>query len=251
MAVLPLSHHDIVELVRPFAERKRHIDLAVSNRLERRLIFKPPAVEGPGQADEAAPHETLQLEGLASGNWRLTRLLRERGGLQAMLQAVGSKPGELLARVEAVDTARHFRHGAGYRIARDYAIDDTGLVLTRAVLQLDEGLRLQIVVPEMRRMSGSIELTATQGEGLAELPEDLLAVLGWSWSRLERGRLNMSGKLRLRGSAESRTAQAEAALDRVAGHLAQTLAEPPARFHDRLKLARYGVKFFSVDGVIP
>jgi hypothetical protein len=56
-------------------------------------------------------------------------------------------------------------------------------------------------------------------------------------------RQGWSSKLRLRGSAQERTAQAEAALDAAAVHLARTLAEPPPRFHDRLRAARIGVFF--------
>ena len=44
--------------------------------------------------------------------------------------------------------------------------------------------------------------------------------------------------MRLRGRAALRNARAETALALAATHLAQTLAEPPARFHDRLFAAR-------------
>jgi thiosulfate reductase cytochrome b subunit len=100
-------------------------------------------------------------------------------------------------------------------------------------------------VPAVRGVAADIELLAPR-EALA-LPEDLLAVLGWNWTRLltPRGRSGSPGswksKLRLRGRLPARSAAAERALDHAAVHLAQTLAEPPAQFHQRHRLARLGV----------
>jgi hypothetical protein len=74
--------------------------------------------------------------------------------------------------------------------------------------------------------------------GALELPEDLLAVLGWDWARLVRTADGWKSKLRLRGNLSRRSDRAEAALDRPAVHLARTLAEPPARFHDTWRAAR-------------
>ena len=226
MATLPLSHHDIVELVEPFARRGLHVDLGASNRLERRLVFKPTEVS-----------QTLQLEGLGADFWRLTRTCTQADGLQATLQAGGNRPDELLARIEAFPVERHFRQGSGWALARSYechAVDSVQLV--RGIVQV-EGLQLKLTVPASRRLSADVELVAPGHD----LPEDLLAVLGWDWARLVRGRMNWISKLRLGRSGRSE--RAEAALDRAAEHLALTLAQPPARFHDRFRAARWGVVF--------
>ena len=121
----------------------------------------------------------------------------------------------------------------------------------------------QVVQPERGHSGlGNITLTSAPGARL-DLPEDLLAVLGWDWPRLVSGtadgavRRPISGadaglgpcpspgrwtsKLRLRGGRPRRTHQAERALDRVAHHLVQALSKAPARFHDHHRLARWGV----------
>jgi hypothetical protein len=157
--------------------------------------------------------------------------------LKATLQASGSQPGELLARIESFPAQRHFREGPGWVIARSYEFDAAdGVQLVQGVVLL-EGLQLKLTVPASRRLSADVELVAPR----LDLPEDLLAVLGWNWSRLVRGRMNWTGKLRL-GRGE-RCHRAEAALDRAAAHLALTLSQPPARYHERLRAARWGVVF--------
>jgi hypothetical protein len=83
--------------------------------------------------------------------------------------------------------------------------------------------------------------------GLIELPEDLLAVLGWRWTRLVRSKDAWRASLRLRGRGSARIKEAEAGLDRAARHLARTLAEPPTHFHQQHVLARWGV--FARRGV--
>ncbi len=50
-----------------------------------------------------------------------------------------------------------------------------------------------------------------------------------------------TSKLRLRGKALRRSRTAEAALQQAARHLARVLAEPPTRYHQRHRLARWGV----------
>ena len=94
MQQTPLTHHDIIELILPFTRRGRHVDLNLSQRQDRRLAFKPVDHAG-GNADlPDLPdlRETLQLEGLASGSWRLTRTLTAPCGLQASVQALGRQP---------------------------------------------------------------------------------------------------------------------------------------------------------------
>lgn len=245
----PLSHHDILGIVEPFTRRSRQVDLAASDRINRRLLFKP--IEHPGTADLPALQETLQLDSYRSGNFELTRTLATADGRTATLQAHGRQPAALLARIEAVAPGQQFVTGAGYLIARSYSVPSDPTVsadgamsvrrvLTRAVIHLDD-VTLTLRVPEARGVSADITLAPTlAGDGSTlELPDDLLAVIGWDWTRLVRKKDIWESRLRLRGGPERRTQRAEQAADRVARHLAQTLAEPPARFHERHVRARW------------
>jgi hypothetical protein len=245
-AVLPLSHHEIIALVAPFTAAGWSLDLAASERAQRRLLFRPAAPRA------GAPALQLLLEGLPTGSWQLRRLCQHPAtaaapaGLQASAQALGLAPAALLALVQQVDVERHFRSGPGYLLARDYEVLANGLVLLRRGQLLLAGagpaLQLTLAVPAVRGVAADIELLAPR-EALA-LPEDLLAVLGWNWTRLlspRAGTGRWKSKLRLRGRLPARSAAAERALDSAAAHLAQTLAEPPAQFHQRHRLARLGV----------
>lgn len=246
----PLSHHDILGIVEPFTRRSRQVDLAASDRLNRRLLFKP--VEHAGTAAGLpALRETLQLDSYRSGNFDLTRTLTSADGHTATLQTSGRQPADLLARIEAVAPAQQFIVQPGALIARSYDVPSgpsvsaegnvaVTLVLTRAVVHLP-GLVLTLSVPAARGLSADITLTpspAIDGSTL-ELPDDLLAVIGWDWTRLVRKKDFWESRLRLRGGPARRTRLAEQAADRVAQHLAQTLSEPPARFHERHWRARW------------
>jgi hypothetical protein len=249
MPAPPLTHHEILELIEPFTRRGRQVDMAATQRIERRIVFRP-ADRGAELPAAPALHETLQLEDAANGGYKLTRLLGWTGGPQAALSVQGPRPAELLAQVETVAPAQQFRFGAGHAIARSYEIvlaagaaangaPAAGLVLRQAVVQL-EGLSLTFTVPAARRVAAEIDLVAAPGTAL-DLPEDLLAVLGWDWARLVRKREGWNSRLRLRGTADRRTHTAEAALEQVAAHLVRVFSEAPARFHERHVLARWGV----------
>ena len=274
MALAPLSHHEIVGLVGPFTQAGWRLDLAASAREQRRLVFQHP--------QDAALR--LELQGLSGGGWQLTRWAEAMpidprppasgdpaqpplAPLRASVQAVGRLPAERLAELERVPVARHWRAGKGWYAARSYRIAPDGcphlvqaLVQVQVPLQVqhqrpgDQGsLLLSMQVSPVRGVAVEIALAAP-GRALA-LPEDLLAVLGWNWTRLVPQPVGVRGnvpglpggiagwttRLRLRGDGARRTAAAEAACDHVAAHLAQTLAEPPARFHERHRAARLGV----------
>jgi len=239
MAVSPLTHHEILELVAPFTRGGRRVDLAASKRSERLLVFQP--LEHP-EADGTL-RETLQLHSFGTGTCQLTRVLTRAAGLQAKLQVMGPDPARLLADVEAILPARQFQEGPGFIVARSYSLEGTpaGLILTSGEVRLAD-LTLAMTVSPVRRVAAELTLTATGAANLA-LPEDLLAVLGWDWARLIGGKEGWKTKLRLRGTAPARTRKAEIALDRAAAHLAQTLREAPHCFHDRLRAARWGVVF--------
>jgi hypothetical protein len=248
MSASPLTHHEILTLVEPFAQRGRHVDLAASDRLERRLVFKP--VDHPGTSP-AMPElrETMQLQCWEGGRFELTRELAGADGVQARLEAHGAQPAALLAQVEAVAPQRHFSAGPGFVVWRSYRVatgkaassDTPELLLTSGGVRVD-GLILTLTLPAVRGVSPELVLQATDLEPL-DLPEDLLAVLGWDWARLIRDKSGWKTRLRLRGDERRRTRGTEAALERAAVHLARTLSEPPSCFHDRLLAARWGVVF--------
>jgi len=242
MAVAPLTHHEILALVATFARQGRHVDLTASRREERQLVFRP--IDHPGDGTGSGPlREVLRLDSHGNGSFKLTRTLTGDGGLQATLEASGSDPAELLARIQGVDLQRHFRHGPGWVMARSYRFESYAgggtPVLARGAVRFDV-LTLAFEVSPVRGVSAELSLTPAAGLRLP-LPEDLLAVIGWDWARLVPGADGWTSRMRLRGRGARRSAAAERALDRVTAHLAQVLAEPPARFHERFRFARYGV----------
>jgi hypothetical protein len=249
MPAPPYTHHEILGLVGPFTRAGRHLDLARSHRLERRLVFR--AVEHQAaEPDAPALSETLQLEDLGAGRFRLTRRLTPVGGPQATLEASGPDAGELLAQIETVAPQRQFRAGPGYLIARSFVLEPAAgasadgapavqLILTQGIARLD-GLSLRLTVLALRGVAADLALLPS-GADAYDLPEDLLAVLGWDWARLIRTHEGWTSKLRLRGKAPQRSRTAEIALDLAAEHLARTLAEPPRRYHERQAGARWGV----------
>lgn len=246
----PLTHHQIVALVQPFTHAGYQVDLADSQRAQRRLAFKP--VQRPGsEPGQAEVQEWLSLEVFASGSGCLTRTLVHPCGLRATVQASGADTSRLLARVQSVALQRQFTAAPGYTMARSYEVPITGsgsaasdspppAVFTAGEVRL-LGLSLHLHVPQLRGVSADLELRAAPAP--LTLPQDLLAVLGWNWARLIPTPLGWKSKLRLRGSPARRTARAEQALDLAARHMARTLDEPPAHFHDRHRRARLGVVF--------
>lgn len=247
-----LTHHEILTLVEPFTRRGRHVDLAACDRAGRKLVFRTveiaAATEGPG-----ALRELLTLDCRYKDRFVLQRMLRHASGAEATLEAVGKEPDALLAAIEAIAPAQHFRAGSGYLIARSYAfwsreeasIDPVpaALFLERAVVHLD-GLTLTLTqsMPRFRSVAADLSLRSLAGARF-DLPEDLLAVIGWDWARLIARDDGWSSKLRLRGNALRRSRTAERELERAASYLVAKFAEPPARFHDRHVVARWGVVF--------
>jgi hypothetical protein len=244
----PLTHHEILGLIEPFARRGRHPDLAASDRLERRLVFKPfehrvGASADPGGASAGqALRETLELDSLEPGHFRLTRRLSLPDGLTASLVAEGADTAALLARIESVDTQRQFRIGAGFAIAQSHCVDAAGgedLRLTGCVAQA-AGVNVTLKIPSYGGVPAELTLDAPATETL-NLPDDLLAVLGWDWSCLQRSGEGWKGGLALRRRESARSRHAEAQFERTIVHLARTLEEPPAQFHHRLRVARWSV----------
>ncbi|MBK6850321.1 MAG: hypothetical protein IPG93_01595 [Burkholderiales bacterium] len=252
MTAPALTHHEILGLVEPFTRRGRHVDLAASDRVARKLAFKPiDHVSAHDAGGTMLTREVLLLESYGTGTFKLTRTLSRADGLQATVTTLGQAPAEMLARIEAVAPERHFRCGPGYEITRSYEFDSGAdgsradraagpqLRLANGLVRLD-GLTLTMRVPAVKGIAADIALDAVPGEVL-DIPEDLLAVQGWYWARLMNDVTGWKTRLRLRGKPVQRSAQAEAALDQVARHLVQTLGEAPACFHERWLAARWGV----------
>jgi hypothetical protein len=245
----PLTHHEILGLVAPFTRRGRHVDLGASNRLERQLLFRPAQCRLdllPG----VVVHETLMLTDLGESRYRLTRILAPEGGPEARLRAEGDDPGVLLGQVEAVPPARHFEVGPGYLIAYGYELNHTALaasddpsalhlVVEAAQIRCD-GLVLTLDPTSVSGTLADVELLPGPG-GAHALPQDLLAVLGWQWTRLTERDRGWTCRLRIRGREPARSVRIRRHIEEAARHLARTLAEPPARFHERLRLPRWGV----------
>jgi hypothetical protein len=227
-------------LVEPFSRAGLRVDLAASERSHRRLVFRPAAAACP-PASEPACNETLQLESLGTGTCRLTLTRTAPDGLQATVVGLGSDLAALIAQIASVPASRQFRRGTGWQMSRSYHVSAQAApaVLTQGEVRLD-GLTLSLTVSLVRGVAGELQLTPAPGVVL-EFPQDLLAVIGWNWARLIRSPAGWKSKLRMKGPTAGRTARAEAALERVASHLVRTLAEPPARFHERLLAARWGV----------
>jgi hypothetical protein len=230
----PLTHHQIIGLIEPFTRRARHVDLAASNRQERRIVFKPTLHEGP-----PVLHETLELENAYDDHFVLTRGLQLHGSeLRASLMAEGRDAGELLQRVEAIAPQRQFNAAPGEMTALSFRLDATRLVLTEATAQFG-GYTLHTRVPRVKSMAAEFELTAPAAS-IVTLPEDLLAVIGWDWSPLRARKEGWTGKVRLRGKEPRRSASAEVKLARTVQHLVATLSQPPAAFHQQHARARWG-----------
>lgn len=243
----PLTHHELLALAAPFVRRGHAVDLAACDRSARQLLFKPQA--GPGNGARETPlQQTLRLDCSRDGRFVLTRVLAHPSGLQATLQLGGTQAELLLDALDTVPPTGQFEHGEGYVLALSYEVlDDAGVQARPLPLFLCRGqvrlgllsLELKLRMPGFRSVAGDLELTPAEGLQL-DLPEDLLAVQGWDWTRLERRGDGWTSKLRLRGKALRRSRTAEAALGQAAQHLARVLAEPPAHFHHRHRLARWG-----------
>ena len=103
MSLPPLTNHEIVALIEPYTRRGRRVDLAASDRLARRLVFK--AVD-----HDVGKHlvDMLVLEQPDTGRYRLTRTLLHPDGLDAVLVAEGPHAGELLDRIEHIAPHEQF-----------------------------------------------------------------------------------------------------------------------------------------------
>jgi hypothetical protein len=100
------------------------------------------------------------------------------------------------------------------------------------------GLTLKLAMPEVRGSPADLDFVLASSDTL-KVPQDLLAVLGWRWTYLARTSDGWRSIMKVRRREPEQSRQAELDFERTAAHLAQTFAEPPARFHERLVAARW------------
>ncbi|ABD05929.1 conserved hypothetical protein [Rhodopseudomonas palustris HaA2] len=248
----PLTHHEILGLVQPFTRRDFHVDLAASDRINRRLMFKPVThAHDEADADHAGNdvREILQLDNPRPGFSVLTRTLTLDNGLTATLETQGEDLGVLLARIESVPPQQQFPSIDGTTVALSYRLvprsdartpDPAGAdrEFQRGVAEISN-FTLVMRAPLVKGYPAEIDLTPRTA-GVA-VPEDLLAVIGWAWSPLRKSKAGWSGKVKVRGSGPELSRLIEQRLERTVSHLTRTLSQPPAAFHEALVRARWGV----------
>ncbi|MCG6204856.1 hypothetical protein LPW26_09425 [Rhodopseudomonas sp. HC1] len=244
----PLTHHEILTLVQPFTRRDLHVDLAATDRVNRRLVFKPVShhEDGVGGIDA---QEVLQLDNPRPGYSILTRTLTLGSGLCATLETQGEDPRVLLARIETMRPHQQFRSVDGTIVALNYRLAPRAgakgydpAAVDRELLRGEAriaGFTIVLRTPQVRGYPAEIDITPPAAD--VKLPEDLLAVMGWAWSPLRRSKAGWSGKLKARGSGAELSRTIEARFEQAIAHLARTLSQPPAAFHATQVRARWGV----------
>jgi hypothetical protein len=251
MADAPLTHHEILAIVEPFARSGVRVDLAASDRFARRIAFRP--TERPADAGTGRPalRESMALAPRETGGWRLVRTLATPDGVASTLEVTGGEPGALLAAANAVDPRRQIDAGERWTLAVEQrldlakpAVDASDAVAVAAALVpvrgtvRTEGVTLTMKIPTVGGISADIAIAIGEDDPV-ELPDDLLAVLGRAWGRLDRSGRGWSSHVGLSGRGAARLRDAEAKLRTMAAHVARTLSEPPARYHERLRGARW------------
>lgn len=236
----PLSHHEILAAAAPFVRAGCRVDLGAGDRAERRIVLRPAAAGDPALALALR----FELEALPRERWRVLRFATDAQGLEARLQGECREQdlAALAARCAEVSPALQFEQGDGWAAAWSLRLPAGARALPEvaaATLRLD-GLTLEMSVPAVDRIAATITLRAPGGD-IAELPSDLLAVLGLRWARLDRVGATWRSSLVLRERGPARGVEAQAQLRLAAAHLARTLAEPPAAFHDSRVGARWAV----------
>ncbi len=227
-----LSHHALLRLVEPFLRRGLAPDLAAVDRMQGRVPFRP-TVRGPFET-------TLLLESRGRERWRLVRTVRRVDGLVATTHADGPDPAALLDAIEAVPTEAQFSDGDGYALAVSRRASPVGIepVAIRVRARIGCTLELEATTFETPGAPARLDLHPT-GAKRPRLPEDVLAVLGWDWSFLQRRDLGWSASVRLRGNGAERARGALARIELATSHLARALADGPRAFHRRLRVARW------------
>ena len=214
------------------------------------------APEPPG-ASPMSPMPTLTqalvLEQPAPQRCTLTRRVTTSDGLEACVELEGADAGALLRRLQDLAPQQQFGRADGALVAWQQRLPlpvgdapPPPPVLRGAQARV-AGLTLAARVSGVGGYPAELELL--RGEGPApRLPDDLLAVLGGPWSHLTPLKRGWIGSIALRGEEPRRSALAQARLTQTVAHLSRTLAEPPPRFHERHRRARWIV---GLRGTLP
>ncbi len=197
MDAAPLTHHEVLALAEPFVRRGIAVDLGASDRIARRIAFRARELDASAHV-LGTLREGLTLESLPTGTLRLVRTLTGSDGPEASVEAMGANGAELLDLVLAVPPSALLRRGEGFALARHHVVHTTGRVFARGVVRL-AGLELTMTVSPVRGVAADLRIVETGTVSFA-LPDDLLAVLGWDWTRLLRERLDTRSCWRPTGS---------------------------------------------------
>jgi len=226
----------MLAVVAPYARAGLRVDLAASDRAGRRIVFQQGAVP---EADAHGQTGSLTLDDPAGEGWTLRRRQPIGDGLTAILEIDGGDPAALLAALNAVPAADQIVRGEGWMLACHHVVRIGSPPRLRGADARVGPLALAVTVPAVRGYPAALRVSAPGGERL-DLPQDLLAVLGLRYSRLEASSAGgWRATMGLRGAAPARAQEARAGLVAALEHLASTLAEPPPRFHARHRGARW------------
>ena len=260
----PLTHHEILTIIGPFAAAGRQVDLGASDREGRELAFRPIRHEG-GAAGVVDCMETLRLSLPRPGRVHLVRIVQvsgSRGAESAGAEGTGgASPGrrrddgpgeELEARAEiwaeSVEEAwraissfplsEHFSAQGGTLAAFSWAVEPVPRMV-KAEARIGER-RVILDATRTPGMPGDLRLTA-HPRGDAEFPDDLVAVLGGAWRPLLSTDEGWKTTLKLPRREPGRSAAARDRFLRTTEHLAGCWAGSPAEFHRRFRGERWNV----------
>lgn len=235
-----LTHHEILAVAAPLLRRGRRVDLGATDRSARRIAFHARA--HPGDGARPPLQEALVLEDVGEGRWTLTRTLSPPDGPAAQFAAQGTDAARLLEAIEAVGPEAQVIAADGWLLARSLrqGPGDEAPRLARGTVRVG-GLELTLKVPTVSGISADLSLVPLLTDDPIALPDDLLAVLGAGWSRLDRSGAGWSATLGLRGRGADRYRNADMRLRQAAEHLARTLSAPPQAYHRTHRAARWRV----------
>jgi hypothetical protein len=242
MSAQPLSHHQILSLAEPFARRGLHVDLAASNRLERKIAFKPTTVESAPDGVGVLV-ETYHVDALAGGRSRIVRKLKTaQHDLHASVTFETEDSGACIDRLARVPADQFFARVRDGFVAFHFVFDGDTLAdgsasdqphLVRAEAHCG-GTTLDVLMPEVRGYPADVTVTDPLST-LVMLDDDLLQVLGRRWGRLET-RASSRGNawrstLKVARREPERTDQAIGDITYLVAHIASVLSQPPTAYH--------------------
>lgn len=254
MTAQPLSHHQILALAEPFVRRGLHVDLAASDRLERRVLFKPVTITD-GLMEHPLITETYSFvdsgttRGIMGGGNapRITRSLKTgQHDLIASVSADGHDGAEIIARLAAVPLERFFVDGPGAQLAHAFLMSsdpEAHLTLLRTHATA-AGLHVLSEMPEIAGYPADITITDPK-TAISTIDDDLLQILGRRWARLETRQAKVGqawrSMLRVKRSEPQRSEQAASDIAAAVTHIARVFSDTPAAYHEAFARQRWAV----------